>query len=324
MSGMKAAGTRRALLIFVDGVGIGRIDEHVNPVSAGNLPFLASALGGMPSIRNASMCGPLAVCGPASATLGVAGLPQSGTGQSALLTGINCPRLIGQHFGPYLYSTLKPVVERESIFARLVRAGISPGDLALANAFPRKFFEYLEHPRKRDIPGVYAAVKAGVELRGIEHYRGGDAISTDTVGVRWRDLGHPDAPVTTSYEAGAILAGIAARHRFTLFEYFDTDKAGHERSRDLARLTLGRVDELLHGVAENMPPGLLVCLASDHGNIEDLSTRSHTRNRVPVVLIGNGSDSIEPVPGRIDGIAAALVRFITSADAMPRGERPQA
>jgi bisphosphoglycerate-independent phosphoglycerate mutase (AlkP superfamily) len=31
----------------------------------------------------------------------------------------------------------------------------------------------------------------------------------------------------------------------------------------------------------------LILLTSDHGNLEDLSTRRHTRNDVPLLLIGS-------------------------------------
>jgi hypothetical protein len=251
-------------------------------------PFLTDLLGGeLPSLRQRTVESPDALCIPLDPNLGVAGLPQSGTGQATLYSGINAARIIGQHFGPYLYSTLKPVVEAHSIFARLKNSGqLHP--VAFANAFPRRFFDYLKGPRRRIVAGLHAALTAGVPFRGIENLLNGTAVSADITAEHWRHLDHPDAPVITPYEAGAVLARIADAHAFTLFEYFLTDKAGHERDRIKARQVLGEVDELLRGVFENVDRDrTLVIVTSDHGNMEEIGIKTHTRHPVPAILFGN-------------------------------------
>jgi phosphopentomutase len=50
---------------------------------------------------------------------------------------------------------------------------------------------------------------------------------------------------------------------------------------------LERFDALLGGLLEDidLSESLLV-LTSDHGNIEDLSTKTHTRNPVPCLAVG--------------------------------------
>jgi hypothetical protein len=91
----------RILLIFADGVGIGVRDASRNPLFASPPPFLRELLdGNLPSLRNREYEGSHALFLPLDARLGVKGLPQSGTGQSALYTGLNTARMIGQHFGP--------------------------------------------------------------------------------------------------------------------------------------------------------------------------------------------------------------------------------
>ena len=117
---------RRVLLVFLDGVGIGARDSRRNPFFAGPLPFLRSVFDGfIPSLRHARYENRHAACVPINATMGVEGLPQSGTGQTALYTGVNAARMIGQHFGPYVYSTLKPVVAAQNVFQRLREAGFA-------------------------------------------------------------------------------------------------------------------------------------------------------------------------------------------------------
>ena len=238
----------RVLLIFLDGVGVGSIDPVVNPLFSGCMPFLRKLLGGrMPSARAASIAAADALCIPADANLRVAGLPQSGTGQATLYTGVNCARLIQQHFGPYLYSTLRPVVSARNVFTQLQQAGLRVNDCALANAFPSRFFDYLAGHRRRMVAGIYAAIESGVTLRDITHLKNRTAISTDITAARWPEIGHPDAPVVSHIEAGEILASVVGAHRFTLFEYFATDKAGHERSHEHAQQVLQGVDRFWRG-----------------------------------------------------------------------------
>ncbi len=78
-----------------------------------------------------------------------------------------------------------------------------------------------------------------------------------------------------------MLAGNVDRYDFTLYEYFLTDKAGHTQDRDRCEQVLRDLDRFLAAYLEAAPPGATTLLTSDHGNIEDLSTRSHTRNPVP-------------------------------------------
>jgi 2,3-bisphosphoglycerate-independent phosphoglycerate mutase len=303
---------KHVLLIFIDGIGIGTIDPQRNPFFSSNPPFLNNLLDGrLPSLRNRFVESAEALCIPLNATLGVQGLPQSGTGQATLYTGMNAARIIGQHFGPYLYSTLKPVVAEHNIFRRLHAAGPTKMSTAFANAFPARFFDYLEGHRKRMVAGIFAALMSGVEFRTVENLKRGTAVSADLTAQRWKDIGHPEAPVITPYEAGRNLAAISRQNHFTLFEYFLTDKAGHERNRSFAETVTLECDEFLRGVYEHTnPASTLVLVTSDHGNLEDLSTKSHTRNPVPALLWGNARHIIAPRLKSIVDVTPVLVDFL--------------
>ncbi|MBN1448615.1 MAG: hypothetical protein JXA28_11845 [Bacteroidetes bacterium] len=280
-------GQPRILLVFLDGLGIGVKDARRNPLFTADLPFLRALFdGALPSLRNRTLQHNSALCLPLDARLGVAGLPQSGTGQSTLYTGINTARIIRQHFGPYLYSTLKPVVEEHSVFRQLCMQHPTRR-VALANAFPQRFFDYLAGPRRRMVAGMYAALTADVPFRDIEHLKRGEAVSTDITAERWAHIGHPDAPVISPREAGRTLARVAAKHDFTLFEYFLLDKAGHDRNPAFAASVLQKVDALLQGIHDAVPHDkLLVLVTSDHGNVEEIGIKTHTRHPVPLILFG--------------------------------------
>ena len=96
-----------------------------------------------------------------------------------------------------------------------------------------------------------------------------------------------DLPVFSPVEAGEILANLTAKNRFTLYEYFITDKIGHAQNFDQAKIYLPPLAEFLRETLRRVDlEKTTVILTSDHGNIEDLSVRTHTLNDVPTVIWG--------------------------------------
>ena len=276
----------KVLLLFLDGVGIGRRDPHVNPVFAARLPALRSLFNGdLPSLHARRLASRAATAIPLDPNLGVAGLPQSGTGQTALFTGVNAPKLIGKHFGPYPYSTLKPVLQAQNIFHRLLVAGRR---VAFANAFPDRFFEYTRQPRARLTVTTLSCQYAGVPIRTHAELAAGKAVSADITNAAWGSLGHPHIHPVEPAEAGRRLAQLTRDHDFVLFEYWRTDHAGHSQSMHESIEVLEKFDGFLVGIMEGLDTrDTLLLITSDHGNLEDLSTKSHTRNPVPLVLYGS-------------------------------------
>ena len=84
-----AASSTHVLFLFLDGVGLGPDDPESNPLSAAAMPALQGLLGGKKLVRGtAPYVGPRATLLALDATLGVDGLPQSATGQAALVTAL--------------------------------------------------------------------------------------------------------------------------------------------------------------------------------------------------------------------------------------------
>lgn len=274
-------------MLFLDGVGIGTDNASVNPLVVAELPALRALLGGFPPVDGHRTYHDIrASLLPLDANLGVDGLPQSGTGQTALFTGENGPAIAGRHFGPYPYSTLKPIIAEKNIFRRLQEAGAS---VCFANAFPDRFFAWAARQRSRLTVTTLSCMTSGIPLAREQDLLGGRAVSADITGAGWHALGHPAVPVISPQEAGRRLAALVSEHDFVLFEYWHTDHAGHHRNMEEAVDVLQRFDGMLEGILSSLTmDDTLLFVTSDHGNIEDLSVKSHTRNPVPGILAGAG------------------------------------
>ncbi|TLY32525.1 MAG: metalloenzyme, partial [Ignavibacteria bacterium] len=234
---------RHVLMLFLDGVGIGVKDPQVNPFFAAPMRTLRGVLGGaMPHLDDTHLATPGASLSPLDATLGVAGLPQSGTGQVALLTGENAAQRIGRHFGPYPYSTLKPLLEEANLFSKIEADGKTT---FYANAFPAVYFEHFGNGKRPMTAIPLAWTMGGRSLNDSNALASGGAISADLTNERWPMLGHPAMPVLTPKEAGRRLSAISQRYDFVLFEFSMTDHAGHGRAMEEAVRVLELFDGFL-------------------------------------------------------------------------------
>ncbi|MFN3596054.1 MAG: peptidase [Rubricoccaceae bacterium] len=298
----------RALFVFLDGVGLGPADA--NPLADTRLRAFAALAGGHPWTAAApALARPDHVFRPLDATLGVAGLPQSGTGQAALFTGHNAPALHGAHYGPFPPTTVRPLVAAQSLFAQLAAGGAPADALAFANAYPERFFD-AARARNRWTTTTLAARGAGVRLRTAADLARHDALAADLSGAEWRAHLDPDHEPIAEAEAARRLARLAGSHRLTLFEYFLTDKAGHAQDAALATRLLGALDAFFGALLAALDLSrVLLVVCSDHGNLEDLSTRSHTRNPVPLVARGAGAGAFAHARALTD-VTPRLVKLL--------------
>ena len=293
------------LMLFLDGVGIGRKDSS-DPFFHVQLDALGGLLGGaIPSLRNAYLSTRLATLKPINATLGMEGLPQSGTGQTSLLTGINAPRFIGRHFGPYPYSSLKPVLRENNIFR--VLSGLQHR-VWYANAFPQKYFDHISSRSSHMTAITMSWLFSGFSLNDSESLERGEAISADITNERWSQMGYPTMPVLTPQEAGMRLMNILRGYDFVLFEYWLTDHAGHSRSMQEAVSVLRSLDRFLEGILDVFDhQRMTLILTSDHGNLEDMSVKTHTRNPVPLLCVGANHGAIASRIRNLTHIAPAII-----------------
>jgi hypothetical protein len=285
------------LLLFVDGLGLGEDDPDKNPVARARVRRLCL-------LRDRAVPDPTATLVPADACLGVPGLPQSATGQTSILAGVNAPAAVGRHINGYCTKSLAALLDGRSLFNRVKAGG---GEATFANAYTPAFLENL--PRFLSVSTV-AAMRAGLTFRTLDDLARGEALFHDFTNRLLPERGY-SLPIVTPHEAGARLARLARRHTFTMYEHFLTDRAGH--AQDMARGVeiLEDLEEFLDAVLTGMDlTSHLVVLCSDHGNLEDLSTKRHTRNPVPVIFWGVGAGKASAGIRTIADIAPAILRHL--------------
>lgn len=303
------------LLWFLDGVGLGEEDPQHNPWVRAHTPVLRRVLGRpLAGPERIERDGLLLI--PTDVTLGVPGLPQSATGQTALLTGLNAPAIVGRHVTAYPTAALRELLAQWSLFARLGRAGRT---VTLANAYTPEYHQAVAARHLRHAAFTSAAVSAGLRLRGVEELARREAVFHDLTNGRPRQWGY-DVPAITPREAGGDLARLAAAHDLTAFEFFLTDLTGHGRVPLTGVEVVEMVDAALGGVLEGLGAGVTLVVASDHGNLEDERTPAHTRNPVPTLVIGPAWRDFKGVAAITDvapAIAAALgVAFVDVSQTM--------
>jgi hypothetical protein len=217
--------------------------------------------------------------------MGVAGLPQSATGQASLVTGKNVPELVGEHYGPKPNPPVAKILREGSVFSALLARGYSA---ALLNSYPQRYFEGIESGKRLYSAIPQAVTDAGLLLKTATDLHNGEAITADFTGEGWRRyFKDRKAPVMKPREAGNYLGELARKHDFAFFEYWPSDYAGHKQDEKGAMELLESFDGVLGGLLEAWrdEEGLIL-ITSDHGNLEDLSTRRHTGNDVPGLVIG--------------------------------------
>lgn len=274
---------RGLLWIFLDGVGWGPADPATNPLVRRPLPALEALAGGRLAGEPAL---PPARLHPLDARLGLPGLPASGTGQTSLLTGLNAAAAVGEHRGPYPGESLHPLLAQRSLFGEARRAGLK---VAFANAFPDRYLRRSAATGGRLGAFSRAALLAGVALRGSEALREGQAVSARLSHDSWpAEPGAAPLPPRDAREAGRCLARLAGAQDLTVFEYWMTDWAGHHPGRWQPEAVLSELDQFLEGVLDLWPADRPLVLASDHGNLEDLSSGRHTLNPALCIWWGPG------------------------------------
>jgi len=277
----------KILFIFLDGIGLGADDPAVNPLARVEMPCLQALLGGRKLTASAAPYeGELISLLALDAGLGVEGLPQSATGQAVLMTGVNIPAELGYHYGPKPNRQVAGYLTNGNTLFSWLRAENKKA--ALLNAFPPRYFSGIESGKRlySSIPLAYTS--AGHALFTQEDFFAGRALSADFTGQGWRSmLKIAEAPVMSAFEAGGKLAALARGYDFSLFEYWASDYAGHKQDMEWAVAQMETFDGVLAGLVEawDLDEGLIL-VTSDHGNMEDLSTRRHTDAKVPALVIG--------------------------------------
>lgn len=296
------------LFLLVDGLGLGERDGNRNPLAVTQTRWFRCFRTEIPLTDGCAVA--------TDAALGVPGLPQSATGHTALLTGLNAPLLAGRHIQGFCTPTLGTLLAKHSLFRSFSLRG---GHVACANAFTD--FTLRRH-RFHSVSTV-AARTAGVRLRDLDDLTRGQALHHDFTNRMLRARGF-SVPLLSPDEAAQRLVAMTETHDLTFYEYLQTDLAGHAQNMDRAIRLLEELDCFVSRLVERLDRSRhLMILVSDHGNVEDLSTASHTWNRVPTMAWGRGKEDVVRRIQALTDIAPSLLSLWDTGNQRP-GETGEA
>ena len=292
------------LFIFIDGIGIGKRDISVNPFAAAKSKYFTSFLDNNEPEIPPQKDG---ITIPTDACLGVKGLPQSATGQTSLFSGINAQKEIGRHLSGFPTPSLRVILQSTNILKELSNNGKK---VTFANAYHRKYFERLD---KMISATTRIMLSAEIKINYLEDLNAGKAVFHDLTNEFLVAEGY-DVKRRTPFESGNVLADITKNHDFTLFEYVQTDTVGHKKDMETAISQVNKLDEYLDGIFDSLDLSKhTVLISSDHGNLEDVSVKTHTRNPVPTIVWGKEKKKFQERIRKITDITPLFIDLLSTA-----------
>lgn len=269
----------KVIFIFIDGVGIGKKDKETNPLYATEKKVLAGLIDKARFHADASM--------------GVPGLPQSATGQTAIFTGVNAPMALNRHLSGQPTVTLIKIIQKENMFGELKKKGKKVSN---ANVYRDEYLtNMLDVKDKRNRPSVTSVMcmTENMKFRTVKDFADNNGVYHDITGDKLKESGY-NVETVESGKAARNLYALSREKDFTLFEHFVTDITGHKADMEEAVRVIEKLDTFLEELISliNFEEDVLI-ITSDHGNIEDASVHTHTMNKVPVIVLGKKADNVD-------------------------------
>ncbi|MDX1959427.1 MAG: metalloenzyme [Leptospiraceae bacterium] len=284
------------IYIFLDGIGFGENDPEKNPFAKYAKSFFLPLAGKELTTENPFHKGNYLV---ADASMGVTGLPQSATGQTALWTGFNAPQILGRHVSGYPSFTLKKIINEFSMLKILEQNGKK---VSFLNCYSENYIEHLKNNPKHASASSLVQLASSTPFKTFQDLKENKGIYMDIThevlneyAEKFQLQDEELLRIRDPFEVGKLLTSIAGEYDLVLYEYFLTDKVGHAMDWNWAKKVIGTVERFLEGVISAIDPNKTqLILSSDHGNLEDLSTKVHTKNPVPVYLYGKHTEIFTP------------------------------
>jgi 2,3-bisphosphoglycerate-independent phosphoglycerate mutase len=295
------------LMVFLDGIGIGKTDYEFNPFFKYGFKTFEKTFSEIPSLDNKKLTNGKIFLFPTDATLGVEGLPQSGTGQTALFCGFNASKFVGKHYGPFPYTTTIPILQKDNILVYFKEKYKSS---YFANAYPKVFFDYINSGKSRLSVTAVTCRLSGIKFNRVSDVRAGRALTAEFTNERWNQRLGYKLKVIQPKTAARRLLRIAEKYKFTLYEYYLSDHLGHLRLANEFENLFSEMDEFLFTLLDEVDSKkmtLIIC--SDHGNLEDLSIKTHTRNPAITITAGKSAKQIAESVTDITQIKKAIIEF---------------
>jgi len=294
----------RVLFIFIDGLGIGEKDKSKNPCAFSSIQLFNNFL----SETYPKKLPFDGVVKSIDCTLGVPGLPQSATGQAALYTGINAAKILDRHLSGFPNQKLRDILTEHSILQKVTEADKKAGFI---NGYRQIFFELGPEALIRFL-SVTSIMnwKAGLKFFDIKDLQAERCIYHDFSNRELIKKGF-QVPELSPEKAGKILTRASMEYDFLLYEYFRTDRAGHKKDLSKAADLLIQLERFIITVLNHINPSeTLLIITSDHGNIEDVSLKSHTKNPVPLMVWGDRKEEMLVGVESILDVAPSILKIL--------------
>lgn len=289
------------IFVFLDGFGLGDPTSS-NPLFTHGITAFEE-IAGNKLLKGIDVLKPEMLFKGIDATLGVDGLPQSATGQTALFTGKNAPEALGFHLPAFPDKKLIELIRMHNILKKLNDAGYRS---TFANAYTDNYFERAKLRKNMHSVTTHCMLSAGLKLRKEKDLVEDNAVYWDIIREHFHISFNPRVMPIDPFCAGEHLAHISSSHDFVLFECFATDLIGHSCDGQRAKKILATLDSFFSGIlkAKASSTNLLIC--SDHGNIEDIGVKTHTTNLVPLIVVGPDAHHFNSVE-RIDQVTPQIL-----------------
>lgn len=292
----------KLLFIFLDGFGLAPASDQ-NPMAVFNV--LGDIIGTALTAEAATSTPDMVIKG-LDATLGVPGIPQSATGQTALFTGVNAAKICGGHIPAYPPAVLQNVIKTDSLFKKAVESGLTA---TFANCYRDRYFELVGEGKRQHSVTTLSVMAANLALRTIADYHARSALFCDITGEQNVFPGAQQMFPITPVEAGERICRLCQQHDLVVFETFMPDVIGHKRDWDKAQRFCAVLNSFVETIVRKSDSRTTIVMTSDHGNFEDFSTGSHTKNPAVLCVFGPGSPYFNALSS-IDQIPHAILRLL--------------
>jgi 2,3-bisphosphoglycerate-independent phosphoglycerate mutase len=295
---------QRIILIFLDGVGLDT-DKITNPFKRAHTPYINHIIGGCCILDFQTITDTVVFKG-IDACLGIPGIPQSATGQTALFTGINAPALLGYHFPAFPNKPLKKIIAEHTLLKRVKELGHTA---IFANAYTPAYFEQVKAGKRKHSVTTLSVMAAGLPFLTITDLKQGMAVYWDITNNALKEVYNlPVSPVTPEI-AGKNLSHISKNYEFVIYESFLPDVIGHKGPIEEAIRVCELLDSFIYGILAHTGEETTLVVCSDHGNIEDMSHNDHTRNPALFLAAGKGAPVFSDVSAITD-IAERVLKLL--------------
>ena len=223
-----------------------------------------------------------------------------------MFTGVNCAKALGRHCEGFPTLALREIVERDNLFLALKRKGCK---VRFADAYLVDSVDELRERRFKSVTTVMA-LTAPESVSTASDLMADRALMQDLTRETIQDR-YPDIPVISPQRAAEHLFRIACENDFTLYEFFQTDVAGHAVDYARACAVLRLYDDFLAAFVRSAEAaGITLVITSDHGNVEATGQRGHTRNPVPFVVFGPGEAKIRSAVASLTDVTPAILAAV--------------